>query len=71
MRPLLSVREAARLLNVTESTVYRLTKVGSLPHLRVGRSIRFSEEILDEYIKNPAPVTHVTTTRVGPVVTRL
>ena len=70
MKPLLSVREAARLLNVTESTVYRLTKVGSLPHLRVGRSIRFSEEILDEYIRNPNPAMAVPTTHKA-VVTRL
>lgn len=71
MKPLLTVREAARFLNVTESTVYRLSKVGTLPHLRVGRSIRFSEEILEEYVKNPAPVAQVTTTHVSPVVTRL
>ena len=71
MKPLLNVKEAARFLNVTESTVYRLSKVGALPHLRVGRSIRFSEELLEEYIKNPAPVAQVTTTRVSPVVTRL
>ena len=70
MKPLLSVREAARLLNVTESTVYRLTKVGSLPHLRVGRSIRFSMEILEEYVRNPNPKMAVPTTHRA-IVTRL
>ena len=70
MSPLLTVKEAAKFLNVTETTVYRLTRVGALPHLRVGRSIRFSMEILEEYVRNPNPKMAVPTTHRA-IVTRL
>lgn len=70
MSPLLNVKEAAKFLKVTETTVYRLTRIGALPHLRVGRSIRFSMEILEEYIRNPNTKTAVPTTHKA-VVTRL
>ena len=68
MTPLLNVKEAAQLLNVTEATVYRLAKAGTLPHSRVGRSIRFSSESLEEYIKTPAPVAPKPTTQRCPVI---
>lgn len=36
---LLSVTEAARLLNVSPRTVWSLTESGSLPHVRIGRRV--------------------------------
>lgn len=56
MTPLLTVKDAAAYLNVSEVTIYRMIKSGTLPHMRVGRGIRFSQDALDEYISNPAPV---------------
>ena len=54
MEPLMTVKDAAKFLNVCEMTVYREAKAGTLPHLRIGRSIRFSKEALDAYIENQA-----------------
>jgi excisionase family DNA binding protein len=64
MNPLLNVKEAAEFLNVAEATIYRLARVGTLPHTRIGRSIRFSTEMLEEYINSPtAPAPESTTKR--------
>ena len=56
MDSLLTVKDAAKFLNVCEMTVYREAKAGTLPHVRIGRSIRFSKDALDAYIENQATV---------------
>jgi excisionase family DNA binding protein len=71
MSTLLTVKEAAAFLKLSPDTIYRATKAGTLPHVRIGRSIRLSREALEEYLSNstvpvaPAPIA------VRPVVTRL
>ncbi|MDZ4180414.1 MAG: helix-turn-helix domain-containing protein [Coriobacteriia bacterium] len=40
-RRLLDVRELAAILAVPESWVYQRTADGSIPHVRVGRYVRF------------------------------
>jgi PTS system nitrogen regulatory IIA component len=45
----LSVREVARLLDVTEDTVYRWVKAGTLPAYRVGENYRFNRVELQEW----------------------
>jgi len=49
--PLLSVRAAAELLNVSSRTVYDLVANGELPHVRVGGQIRFVPEALEEWLR--------------------
>jgi excisionase family DNA binding protein len=44
--PLLTVREAARVLRVSTATVYRLCARGVLGHVRVLNSIRIPSEAL-------------------------
>lgn len=39
---LLTPREAAALLRLSVTTVYRMVGAGRIPHLRVSRSLRFS-----------------------------
>ncbi|TME28581.1 MAG: helix-turn-helix domain-containing protein [Chloroflexi bacterium] len=46
---LFSVREAARLLGVCTSTVYKLCAEGKLRHVRVSNAIRISESALAAY----------------------
>jgi len=46
---LLSVREAARLLGVCTSTVYKLCAEGKLRHVRISNAIRISESALAAY----------------------
>jgi len=47
---LISTAEAARLLGVSRSTVYRLLKAGALVSVRVGRSRRIPVTALARYL---------------------
>jgi excisionase family DNA binding protein len=40
--PLLDANEAARLLKVPRSTLYELVRSRGLPHVKVGRALRFT-----------------------------
>jgi excisionase family DNA binding protein len=44
--PLLNADEAAQLLHVPRTTLYELVRSRHLPHIRVGRSLRFTREHL-------------------------
>lgn len=49
----IDVREAAHILNVSDKTVYRWVKQGSLPHFKINGNIRFyRSEILDWALNN-------------------
>jgi putative molybdopterin biosynthesis protein len=48
----LSVEDVAKILNVSERTVSRQVKAGKLKAFRVGRSLRFRPEAVEEYIRN-------------------
>lgn len=48
--PLLDANEAARLLHVPRSTLYELVRSRGLPHVRVGRGLRFTREDLSAWI---------------------
>ncbi|MBW8060533.1 MAG: helix-turn-helix domain-containing protein [Solirubrobacterales bacterium] len=48
--PLLDANEAARLLRVPRSTLYELVRSRHLPHIRVGRSLRFTRNDLALWI---------------------
>ena len=47
-RPWLSPREAARLLNVSRETIYRMVERAELPAIRAGRTIRIPTEAVTE-----------------------
>ena len=46
----LSTQEAAEFLGVSLPTIFRLTRGGELAHLRIGRSIRFRVEDLEDFL---------------------
>lgn len=48
--PLLDAGDAARLLAVRPSWVYEAVRDGRLPHLKIGRHIRFLRADLEEWI---------------------
>jgi excisionase family DNA binding protein len=48
--PLLRPEEAAALLSVKTSWVYDAVRTGKLPCLRVGRHIRFTRGMLEEWL---------------------
>ncbi|MGN6557014.1 MAG: helix-turn-helix domain-containing protein [Solirubrobacterales bacterium] len=49
--PLLNADEAAQLLHVPRSTLYELVRSRHLPHVRVGRALRFTREDLAGWIR--------------------
>jgi excisionase family DNA binding protein len=47
---LLTVAEVARMLRVSNMTVYRLISGGELPALRIGKSYRLRDDDVDKYL---------------------
>ena len=45
-----TARELARILRVTPSTIYRLSKCGRLPGFCIGRAIRFRTQDVEEFL---------------------
>jgi len=52
IEPLLNADEAAQLLHVPRSTLYELTRSRHLPHVRVGRSLRFTRAGLEDWVRH-------------------
>lgn len=48
--PLLDAAAAARLLSVRPSWIYEAVRAGRLPHLKIGRHIRFLRSDLEDWI---------------------
>lgn len=46
----LSTKEAAAYLSISLPTLFRITRAGELPHLRIGRSLRYRLEDLDAFL---------------------
>jgi excisionase family DNA binding protein len=49
--PLLTPAEAAQLLAVKPSWIYEAVRTGTLPCLRIGRHIRFTRAMLEEWLQ--------------------
>jgi len=49
--PLLTPAEAAGLLAVKPSWIYEAVRSGTLPCLRIGRHIRFTRSMLEEWLR--------------------
>jgi excisionase family DNA binding protein len=47
---IMTVREVAKYLRLSEAKVYRLVNNGSLPVVRIGKTWRFRKDILDEWL---------------------
>jgi excisionase family DNA binding protein len=47
---ILTVREVAEYLRLSQAKVYRLAKQGNLPVFRIGRAWRFRKDLLDEWL---------------------
>jgi excisionase family DNA binding protein len=47
---LLAAEEVAELLRLPVSTIYDLARTGRLPHLRIGRALRFSQSDLEAHL---------------------
>jgi excisionase family DNA binding protein len=47
---LLTAEEVAELLRLPVSTIYDLARTARLPHLRIGRALRFSRSDLEAHL---------------------
>ncbi len=47
---LLTAEDVAKLLRLPASTVYDLARTGRLPHLKIGRALRFSRSDLEAHL---------------------
>jgi excisionase family DNA binding protein len=49
--PLLNADEAAQLLHIPRSTLYELVRSRNLPHIKVGRALRFTRQDLAWWVQ--------------------
>lgn len=49
---LLTVAEVAKIMRLSKMTVYRMVSSGTLPALKVGRSIRVPQSVVDDYLRD-------------------
>lgn len=47
---ILTVRDVAEYLRLSQAKVYRLAREGSLPVFRIGKAWRFRKDLLDEWL---------------------
>ena len=57
---ILTIREVADYLKITERTLYRLVQEGKLPAFKVGNSWRFRREDLERWISEQSRGTEPT-----------
>ncbi len=51
MLKLISAERTAEMLDEKIDAVYRFAREGILPCVRIGRKVKFSEKVLEEFIK--------------------
>jgi len=52
MEKLITAKELARLLKLSESTIYKLAGQGEIPGLKIGDSWRFDEQDIERMIRS-------------------
>lgn len=52
MENVLTVTEVAKLLRISKWSLYELVKRNEVPHLRLGKTIRFDRQRIESFIKN-------------------
>lgn len=50
MQRLYTPEEVAEMLNISLSMVYKLVRNKEIDHIRIGRSVRFTEQAINEYL---------------------
>jgi len=49
---LLTAEEVSEILRLSTWQVYELARQGAIPHVRIGRLVRFRADILDEWTRS-------------------
>lgn len=50
MQPLLTIKQASKILGITERTLFTFTKRGDLPCIKVGFSVRYDVRDIEAYL---------------------
>lgn len=50
-KPIMTVREVARYLRLSQAKVYRLARAGDIPAMRIGKSWRFRKDMIDDWFR--------------------
>lgn len=50
----MTAKQMAQLLRISERSVYEKARLGQLPHRRMGRQVRFYRDSVLEWLKGPA-----------------
>ena len=53
MRSYLSCNQTARKFNLSAKTIHRMAKAKKIPFVKIGSSLRFPADLLDEWARNP------------------
>ena len=48
--PLMNVKEASKFIGIGENYLYKLAKWRQIPHIRIGRTVRFSKMLIHDLI---------------------
>jgi excisionase family DNA binding protein len=62
VRPLRSAEWVATRLGISRWAIYELVKRSALPHVRLGRLVRFDEDAIETFIRSGGTVGDVRTT---------
>lgn len=52
MKSLLTTDQLAQHLNIKESTIYNWTHIGYIPHIKLGRLVRFDMDRVAKWLRN-------------------
>ncbi|MFQ5834579.1 MAG: helix-turn-helix domain-containing protein [bacterium] len=51
MEELLTIQELSKILKISPKTIYRLVHEDSIPHLKIGGSIRFNQRQIEVWLQ--------------------
>lgn len=49
---MLTIKEVTKILNIGRATLYRLIDSGEIKAYKIGKSVRFKQEEIDEYVRS-------------------
>ena len=53
---IMTVHDVAQYLRLSEAKVYKMAQTGRVPAFRIGKTWRFTKEMIDEWIRREAGV---------------
>lgn len=53
--PIMTAADVAKYLHLDRKTVYEYSRQGTIPHIKIGRLLRFSRETIDRFVTGQLP----------------